>query len=169
MSDATTKQNGRREYRKTGLYTLRRALIDLGSRAIDGRSSVGVAVRRWKSDLAKDLGGDLSVQQETLIEMAARSKIMLDSIDNWILAQPTLINSRKKVILAVVQQRQTIADGLTRVLKELGLKRIPPPPKSLQELLAEAEEEPAITTDPQQDSVPSNTGETGESGEETDG
>ena len=55
--------------------------------------------------------------------MAARSKIMLDSVDNWILGQPTLINSRKKTIVSVVQQRQTIADGLRAVLKDLGIKR----------------------------------------------
>lgn len=126
MMGAASRQKSRRTYTKTGLFTLRRALIDLGSRAIDGRSSVGVALRRWKADLARDLGGQdsISTQQETLIELAARSKIMLDSIDNWILAQPILINARKKIILAVVQQRQVVADGLTRVLKELGLKRI---------------------------------------------
>jgi hypothetical protein len=78
----------------------------------------------------------LSTQQETLIELAARSKIMLDSVDNWILGQPTLINSRKKSIIAVVQQRQVIADGLTRVLKELGLERKAPPEEDLQDFLA---------------------------------
>jgi hypothetical protein len=124
LTRTATKQNGHREYRKTGLFTLRRALIDLGSRAIDGRSSVGVALRRWKADLVRDLGGNLSTQEETLVELAARSKIMLDSVDNWILGQPTLINARKRTMLSVVQQRQTIADGLTRTLKELGLKRV---------------------------------------------
>jgi len=125
MKPAATAQNGKREYRKTGLFTLRHALMDLGSRAIDGRSSVGVALRRWKTDLIRDLGGEdsISTQQDTLIELAARSKIMLDSVDNWILSQPTLINARKKTIFAVVQQRQTIADGLTRTLKDLGLAR----------------------------------------------
>jgi len=58
MSSAVPKEKGMREYRKTGLFTLKRALIDLGSRAIDGRSSVGVALRRWKADLAQDLSGD---------------------------------------------------------------------------------------------------------------
>jgi len=72
MSSAVPKEKGMREYRKTGLFTLKRALIDLGSRAIDGRSSVGVALRRWKADLAQDLRGDdsISTQQETLIELA---------------------------------------------------------------------------------------------------
>jgi len=95
-------------------------LIDLGSRAIDGRSSVGVALRKWKEDLVNDLGGKhaISTWQETLIEMAARSKIMLDSIDNWILGQQTLVDSRKKTVLSAVQQRKKIADGLLRLMKE---------------------------------------------------
>jgi hypothetical protein len=122
---APSEQKTKREYRKHGLFTLRHQLIDLGSRAIDGRSSVGVALRKWREDLINDLGGKdaISTQQETLIEMAARSKIMLDSIDNWILGQPSLVNARKKTIMSVVQQRQTIADGLTRIMKDLGLER----------------------------------------------
>ena len=125
MTDTALKERRPREYRKSGLFTLRRQLIDLGSRAIDGRSSVGVALRRSKAELIQDLGrkDSISTQQETLIELAARSKIMLDSVDSWILAQPTLINSRKKTMLSVVQQRQTIADGLTRIMKDLGLER----------------------------------------------
>jgi len=118
-------QPGNKNARKHALSTLRRALIDLGSRAIDGRSTVGVAMRKWKQDLIADLGGPdgISTAQEALIDIAARSKIMLDSIDNWILGQPTLINTRKKSMLAVVQQRQAIADGLCRVIEKLGLER----------------------------------------------
>ena len=125
MSEAESPRKPKREYRKSGLFTIRRQLIDLGSRAIDGRSSVGVALRKWKADLIRDLGGkdSISTQQETLIELAARSKIMLDSVDAWILGQPSLINYRKKTILSVVQQRQSIADGLTRIMKDLGLER----------------------------------------------
>ena len=114
-----------REYRKTGLFTLKRPLIDLWFRVIDGRSSVGVALRRWKADLAQDLGGDYSIptQQETLIELAVRSKIMLDAIDACLLAQPSLINARKRSLIPVVLQRQTLADGLARDLSQLGLER----------------------------------------------
>ena len=80
--DAPSGQKAKREYRKHGLFTLRHQLIDLGSRAIDGGSSVGVALRKWRDDLIDDLGGKdaISTQQETLVELAARSKIMLDSI-----------------------------------------------------------------------------------------
>jgi hypothetical protein len=142
-------QLGNKNSRKHGLYTLRRALIDLGSRAIDGRSTVGVAMRRWKAELIQDLGGEdsISTQQEALIDIAARSKIMLDSIDNWILSQPTLINSRKKSMLAVVQQRQTIADGLTRILKDLGLARVTKEVGDLATRLKELAAKPSLNGD----------------------
>ena len=41
----------------------------------------------------------------------------------WLLTQPTLINKRKKSLLPVVLQRQTLADGLARYLAQLGLER----------------------------------------------
>jgi hypothetical protein len=71
------------------------------------------------------LGGDgsISTQQETLIELAVRSKIMLDSIDAWLLTQPSLVNARKRSLIPVVLQRQTLADGLARFLNQLGLER----------------------------------------------
>jgi len=121
MSSAVPKEKGMREYQKTGLFTLKRSLIDLGSRAIDGRSSVGVALRRWKADLAQDLGGDdsISTQQETLIELAVRLKIMLDSIDACLLTQPSLINARKRTLIPLVLQRQA-SRWLSAVSKPAG-------------------------------------------------
>jgi hypothetical protein len=62
---------------------------------------------------------------------------MLDSIDAWILTQPTLINSRKRSLIPVVLQRQTLADGLARYLSQLGLERRHKV-KSLNELLHES-------------------------------
>jgi hypothetical protein len=48
---------------------------------------------------------------------------MLDSIDVWILTQPTLINKRKRAILPVVIQRQGLADSYMKCLTTLGLER----------------------------------------------
>jgi hypothetical protein len=53
MKTAILKQNGKREYRKTGLYSLRRHLIDLGSRASTSASSVGVVLRRRRPTCAE--------------------------------------------------------------------------------------------------------------------
>jgi len=47
---------------------------------------------------------------------------MLDSIDAWLLKQPSLINVRKRCLLPAAKERQVVADSLVRYLKELGLE-----------------------------------------------
>ena len=101
------------------------ATTKLGSRAIDGRSSLSYALKKWRRELVNDLGGEdnISVQQAALIDLTVKSKLLLDSIDAWLLVQPTLINKRKKSLLPVVLQRQQLADGFARYLSQLGLER----------------------------------------------
>ena len=70
-----------------------------------------------------DLAGDVSTQQSAMIDLCVKSKLMLDSIDAWLLTQPSLINKRKKTVLPVVRERQALADGLARYLAQLGLHR----------------------------------------------
>lgn len=56
------------------------------------------------------------------MELASTSKLLLGSIDAWLLSQPSLF-TRNKTLLPVVLQRQTLADGLARYLNQLGLQR----------------------------------------------
>ena len=121
-------QNGTkkpRTYSKHGLTTLKRAVNGLGNRAIDKRTATGKALARWRADLIADLGGadDISTQKSALVDLAVRSKLLLDSIDTWLLTQSTLVNVRKRSLIPVVLQRQTLADGLARYLSQLGLER----------------------------------------------
>jgi len=95
----------------------------LGSTAIDRRYTVGKALAKWRTDLIQDLGGDASTQQSALVDLCVKSKLILDSIDAWLLTQPSLVNARKKTLLPVVRERQTLADGLARMLGMLGLER----------------------------------------------
>jgi len=77
-----------------------------------------------RGSFAGDLGGEenISTQQRTLIELISTSKLLLGSIDAWILTQPTLF-TRNKTLLPVIRERQMIADGLARYLAQLGLER----------------------------------------------
>jgi hypothetical protein len=99
---------------------------------------------KWRTDLVADLGGqdNISTQQSALIDLAVKSKLLLDSIDAWLLTQPTLINKRKKALLPVVLQRQTLADGLARYLAQLGLERRHRV-KAVHEILAQGDTEQA--------------------------
>ena len=112
---------------KHGFNTLKRAVLILGKRAIDGRSAVAKALKRWRLELIADLGGrdNLSTQQYAVIDLACKSKFLLDSIDGWLLTQDTLIVGRRKAktIMPVVIQRQQLADGLAKYLNMLGLER----------------------------------------------
>jgi len=102
---------------------MRRALTQVGYNAIDKRTSIGKALEKWRADLIHDLGGDVSVQQSAIIDLAIKSKLLLDSIDAWLLIQPSLINKNKRALLPVVVQRQALADGLAKYLAMLGLER----------------------------------------------
>jgi hypothetical protein len=116
---------GNHNAHKHGLTTLKNAVIKLGGRAIDGRYHVGRQLHKWRRELIADLGGQdsISTQQSALIDLAVKSKLLLDSIDAWLLTQPSLINKRKKALLPVVLQRQQLADALARYLGQLGLER----------------------------------------------
>jgi hypothetical protein len=112
------------KYRQThGLISLKKAVNTLGNRALDQRTKTGKALAQWRADLIRDLGGDVSTQQDAIISLAVKTKLLLDSIDVWLLEQPTLIIKRKKAIIPAVIQRQQLADALSRYMGQLGLER----------------------------------------------
>jgi hypothetical protein len=110
---------------KHGLTVLKKAVKGLGGRVIDQRTTLGKALAQWRTELVADLGGPeaVSTQQHALIELAVRTKLLLDSIDAWLLRQPSLVNAKRRTLLPVVLQRQQLADGLARYLGQLGLQR----------------------------------------------
>jgi hypothetical protein len=57
-----------------------------------------------------------------VVELAVHTKLLLDSIDAWLLRQPSLIDRRKRALLPVVRERQHLADALARYLGLLGLE-----------------------------------------------
>jgi len=134
------KGNGNAQ--KHGLSPLKRAVNTLGNRFLDKRTMASKALVQWRQDLIRDLGGDVSTQQDAIISLAIKTKLLLDSVDVWLLQQPTLIIKRKKAIIPAVQQRQVLADALARYMSMLGLAR-----KSklatLSEILSRDDDKPA--------------------------
>jgi len=105
--------------------TLKQAVKVLGTRAIDRRTTVGKALAAWRADLLADLGGieSVSTQELALVEEAVKTKLILDSVDAWLLQQPTLINKRVRGVLPAVRERQALVSTLRGLLGDLGLKR----------------------------------------------
>ena len=88
---------GNRNGETHGYTVLKRAINGIGNRLIDRRTVTGRALAKWRVDLIQDLGGDVSTQQSALVDLAVKSKLLLDSVDTWLLTQPTLINKKKKL------------------------------------------------------------------------
>jgi hypothetical protein len=102
---------------------MRDSLRVLTTRRLDGRSRVAVAVKRFREDLAHDLGGDPSRAQQAIIEAAARTWLLLASVDDWLQRQPSIINAKRRTLIPVVRERVQLADSLLRHLQALGLER----------------------------------------------
>lgn len=98
---------------------------------------LGRELARWRAELVQDLGGAeaLSTQQAAIVDLAVRGKMLLDSLDSWLLQQPALIDKRKRQLYPVVMQRQSLADGLLRHLTALGLQRVDKRVSELREYL----------------------------------
>ena len=148
-ASSARRRGHRRTYSRHGLTTLRAAVRSLGPRVIDKRTTLGKQLAEWKADLERDLRGNVSTQQSAVIDLAVRTKLLLDSIDAWLLVQPSLVNARKRALLPAVKERQGLADALARYLGQLGLERRAKPAEDLTALLARHTAAPpaAIPTD----------------------
>ncbi len=127
-----------RAYSRHGLNALKARVKVRGLQAIDRRTAAARALLSWRRDLLQDLGGEeaVSAQQRSLAELVARTKLYVDTLDAWILEQPSLVNARKRALLPVVVQRQQLADSMARMLSLLGLERRAKPVPKLEEYIA---------------------------------
>lgn len=128
-----------------GISLMKRALKAGGARTLDRRTRVSKALDQWRDELISDLGGSeqISTQQRAIINVAIKTKLLLDSVDAWLLQQPSLINLRKRAVHPVVLQRQQLADSLIRAMVQLGLERKAKVLPSLTEYLNGSKQNPA--------------------------
>jgi hypothetical protein len=122
---------------KTGLRGMMARVSVKGLNALDKRSAGYRALAEWRASLTKDLGGDLSTQEAAMVELICRTKLFLDSIDLFLMEQPSLVNKKKRVAFGILATRNSMANTLASLLDRVGLQRRDPPMKSLTEFLAE--------------------------------
>jgi hypothetical protein len=129
------------KHSRHGLNALKVAVKVRGLSAIDGRTLAAQSLFAWKEELLRDLGGEesISAQRMALVESAVRTRLFLDHLDSFLLSQSSLINRRSKRMIPALRERQQLADGLARVLGQLGLERVPKPVPELEAYIAEKE------------------------------
>ena len=125
MKGAQPKSSSMNAYKTHGLTTLKKAVRVLGGRAIDKRTKIGRALEQCRMDLVHDLGGfdGTSTMQRQIIDLAVKTKFILDTLDAWMVLQKSLVNHRKRVVYPAVLQRQQMADSLARYMTQLGLEK----------------------------------------------
>jgi hypothetical protein len=114
-----------RKQLRHGLYALQRVVKDAGERWYDTLGETGQALREWRDGILADLGGPdaVSAQERAIVELATKTYLMVESIDRFLLEQPSLVNKSRRQLFPVVLQRQQLADSLARYMTMLGLKR----------------------------------------------
>ena len=129
----------RRPYSRHGLNALKAQVKVRGLQAIDRRTAAAQALVAWRRELLADLGGeeDVSAQQMALVDMTVRTRLYVDTLDAWLMGQPSLVNHRKKAVLPVLRERQQLVDSLARILGQLGLERKAKPIPALAQYIAE--------------------------------
>ena len=69
------------------------------------------------------------------------TKLLLDSVDAYLVSMKSLINKSKRCMYPVVRERQVLADALSRYLSMIGLDRREKPIVSLGDYLGNNEVE----------------------------
>lgn len=107
---------------------LKRAVKELGAKALDGRSTLAIELKQERRELIAALGGpsDISPQEMAIIEMIAMKRIRRKPIQEWVLLnRDRLFDRRKGVVRQILLQVEALEESEVKLLKELGLKRKP--------------------------------------------
>jgi hypothetical protein len=142
---------------RTGLLALKARVMVKGLSVVDRRSVAARNLLAWRDELTAALGGSdaISPQQKALVELCARTRLILDHADAFVLQQGNLINKRRRALYPIVEQRQRLSDSLLKSLQALGLERRGKPVQDLHEYLlekaAEMQAEGAKAAEPEGD------------------
>ena len=138
-SERVIRRPTRRYPTRHGLRALKGRVLVRGLRDIDMRTSAARALSSWRRQLLADLGGEehVSAAQAALVEMATRTRLLIDSADAWLLAQDSIVLKRRGTLLPAVRERQSLVDSLGRLLSALGLERKARPGPDLEAYIAQ--------------------------------
>jgi hypothetical protein len=141
----------RRRRRRHGLNAIKAAVKVRGLAVIDKRTVEARVLLAWRQELLDHVGGDAaSPAQRALVEMAVRTRLYVDHVDHWLMAQRSLVLARRRSVMPIVRERQQLADSLARLLAQLGLERKAPKALSLDDIRAGYAAEPEPTAGPSQ-------------------
>ena len=107
-----------------GLHAAQRFMAEYGTRALDQRTRAARDLMTWRDAIVTDLGGEenVSAQRHALLDLAVKTKLLLDGLDVWLLNQETLVSEKGKAA-DMLHVRMRLSDSLAKYLEKLGLER----------------------------------------------
>jgi hypothetical protein len=122
---------------KHGGYAM---LSALQSRKIDGRSEIGVQLRKLRQAIEADLGGveNISTAQRALLDRALFKMLICEGVERWALSQPKLIKRDGTIPPVLGRVYLGWSEALRRDLQIVGLQRRAKDAGSLDALLRAA-------------------------------
>jgi hypothetical protein len=145
MNPASSPPKRRRRYQKHGFYSLRNAIAKYEARRGGLPLTLERAMRERREAFVEALGGAdaVSPQQMVLIEKTVVQEVIVCSLDSYVLAMPSPVDKRHRMLWPVVRERAAQVNLLQSLLRDLGLERRQKPVPTLQEYLAAKEKERA--------------------------
>lgn len=125
-------------------------LAALKHQKIDGRSEVGVQLRKLRTAIERDLGGveNLSAAQRAILDRALFKILICESVERWVFSQPKLIKRGGTLPPVLGRVYLGWTEALRRDLLALGLQRHAKHANSLEALLHEAANDPEPEGEP---------------------
>ena len=124
VDELIANMTGRRMVKRVGPYSRPGPLAK-----VDGRSREARFLKLIRADLAEHLGGSPSATQRALIERAAWLSLRVAQLDGKIANGHNFTEHDSRTYLSWV-------NSLSRCLRELGLKPVTAPARSLADILA---------------------------------
>ncbi len=80
---------------------------------MDRRTGVGKAPADWRESLIADLGGQdaVTTRHLAMVDMAVRTKLLVDSVDAYVLAMPSAASKRSRCLYPGVKERRVPTRG----------------------------------------------------------
>lgn len=127
------------------MSTARSLLKQWGTLALDGRLPLARERREWVEAVIADAGGrdHLSRVEISLREGLGDEWLILRSIGLYIFGMESLVNRKRRSLHPIVMQYNQLSDSFSRRCHQLGVKRVPPPTPTLQDMIAKVHEKAA--------------------------
>ena len=111
-------------------HGLHRELVKIklgGWRVIDRRTAGARDLLQLKAQLVADAGGEENVSAAKMehIELAVRTRAQIVHANEFLMEQRSIVNRRRKAFIPLVAQLQALVNDYLRILREIGLERVP--------------------------------------------